>query len=197
LPDTFKNKYRIASIRLQKWDYGWNGSYFITICTRGRQCFFGKIINRSMLLSAIGEIAEKFWFTIPDHFPFIKLDAFVVMPNHVHGIIIIDKKNGEKNVGAGAVETRHCLVSTTPSPRSLASPKTIGQKRFQNPGKNNLSSIIGSYKSVVSKHAHKINAEFEWQERFYDHIIRDYRSFKNIRNYIKRNPENWNRDTFF
>jgi putative transposase len=89
MPEKFKNKYRIPSARLQNWDYGWNASYFLTICTQNRQCFFGDITNAEMELSEIGEIAHKYWNEIPAHFPFVKLDAFVVMPNHVHGIIII------------------------------------------------------------------------------------------------------------
>ena len=89
--EKYKNKYRIKSARLPNWDYGSNGMYFITICTQNRVHFFGKIINKKMQLNEIGEMAEKYWNEIPQHFPFVKLDAFVVMPNHIHGILIIDK----------------------------------------------------------------------------------------------------------
>ena len=87
----FKNKYRIGSIRASWWDYGWNGAYFITICTHNRIHYFGEVENGKMNLSSLGEAAEKCWYEIPLHFPFVRLGSFVVMPDHVHGIIIIDK----------------------------------------------------------------------------------------------------------
>ena len=87
----FQNKYRIESTRLKNWDYGRNAAYFITICTGDRQYFFGKIINDNMILNKSGSIAHRLWMDIPKHFPYIILDEFVVMPNHVHGILIIDK----------------------------------------------------------------------------------------------------------
>lgn len=88
----FQGKYRIELSRNPKWDYGWNGAYFITICTARRERYFGNVINRSMNLNDIGELAYKFWMEIPAHFPFVKLDAFVVMPDHVHGIINLNKQ---------------------------------------------------------------------------------------------------------
>ncbi len=92
--EKFRDKYRIPSSRLQNWDYGWNAPYFVTICTAKREYYFGEIKNRKIHLSGIGKIAQQFWQEIPKHFPFVILDAFVVMPNHVHGIIIIDKPDG-------------------------------------------------------------------------------------------------------
>ena len=97
--EKFRDKYRIPSSRLQNWDYSWNAPYFVTICTAKRECYFGDIVNREMHLSDIGKIAQKFWLEIPNHFPFVILDAFVVMPNHVHGIIIIDKPDDERGGG--------------------------------------------------------------------------------------------------
>ena len=97
--DKFNNKYRIPSARLQSWDYGSNGAYFITICTKHRQHLFGEIYNNEMQLNDSGQLAEKYWLEIPTHFPFIELGNFVVMPNHTHGILIIDKPDG------GIVET--------------------------------------------------------------------------------------------
>jgi len=93
----FKNKYRIPSNRLKYWDYGNNAAYFITICTQNREHFFGKINNGEMHLNELGEIATRFWLDIPKHFPFIELGNFVVMPNHTHGILIIDKKTNCMN----------------------------------------------------------------------------------------------------
>jgi REP element-mobilizing transposase RayT len=89
--DKFQDKYRIPSARWKDWDYGWNGAYFITICTAGRDCVFGKIVNGKMALSDLGILADKFWYEITNHFPFAELGEFVVMPNHVHGIIVMNK----------------------------------------------------------------------------------------------------------
>ena len=88
--EKYQNKYRIPSARLQNWDYGNNAAYFITICTKERLCFFGEIEN-TMQTTHIGKLAEQYWEEIPTHFPFIELGSFVVMPNHIHGILIIIK----------------------------------------------------------------------------------------------------------
>ena len=183
----FKNKFRINSARLQNWDYGWNGSYFITICTKNRKYYFGEIHDGIMYLSEAGKFADQFWYEIPEHFQFIELGEFVVMPNHIHGILIINKnENTEtRNVETRHVETWHAL--------SLQ----IGKARFQNQGKNTISSIIGSYKSAVTKNARKIFPDFGWQTRFHDHIIRDEKSYNRICEYIKNNPANWKDDKFY
>ena len=89
--DKFKNKYRIVSARASWWNYGWNGAYFITICTKNRDHFFGEIENGQMKLSKIGLLADVFWHEIKNHTENIELGAFVVMPNHIHGILILDK----------------------------------------------------------------------------------------------------------
>ena len=101
MPEKFRNKYHISSARLQNWDYGKNASYFITICTAKRFRFFGSILYGKMQLNKIGELAEKYWMEIPKHFSFVELQNFVIMPDHMHGIITIKKPE----------ETRHCLVS--------------------------------------------------------------------------------------
>ena len=93
MSNRFRNKYRNETTRLKSWDYGWNGSYFITLCEKNRERCFGEIKNDEMFLSEIGKIANQCWKEIPDHFPFVKLGEFVVMPNHVHCIIVIDKKD--------------------------------------------------------------------------------------------------------
>jgi len=101
----FQNKYRISSIRAQWWDYGWNGAYFITICTQDRVHYFGEIQNGKMVLSGVGIIADLLWHQIPMHHKNIELGDFVVMPNHIHGILIIDKKSNDID----NVETGHAL----------------------------------------------------------------------------------------
>ncbi len=102
--EKFQNKFRIPSARLKNWDYGSNAMYFVTICTAHRESYFGEITKGKMVLSEIGQIAHQCWKDIPTHFPFVELGEFVVMPNHVHGIIIIDKPdntNFNRNVGDG------------------------------------------------------------------------------------------------
>ena len=119
MSDKFQDKYRIPSARLPNWDYGWNAMYFVTICTVHRECYFGNITDGKMGLSEIGEIAHRYWHEIPNHFPFVELGEFVIMPNHVHGIIIIDKPEREladdmnKTMGNAIVETPNLGVSTT------------------------------------------------------------------------------------
>ena len=87
----FKNRYRIPTNRLQGYDYGANGCYYVTICTKYREHYFGEIVDGKMWLSEIGEIAEKFWAKILNHFPFVILDQFVIMPNHIHGVLFFNK----------------------------------------------------------------------------------------------------------
>jgi putative transposase len=195
--DKFQNKYRIQSIRLRNWDYGWDGVYFITLCTINRTCFFGNIINGKLAVSEIGLLAKKFWLKIPDHFSFVSLNAFCIMPNHIHGILTISKneKTDKFRSNDNIVETRHCLVSTTSNLLNVT--KSRGQLRYQNQGRNTLSSIIGSYKSVVSKNARNIQSCFKWQDRFYDHLIQDDDSFMRICHYIRNNPKNWKVDELY
>jgi len=176
MAEKFQNKYRIPSARLQNWDYGWNASYFVTICTQNRECFFGNIINGEMKLSEIGKMAEKYWMEIPVHFRFVQLGAFIVMPNHIHGIIIINKT---ENDGNGNVETPDSGVSTTRKWK----PATLGV-------------MINQFKRMVTIQSRKINSDFAWQSRFHDHIIRYEKSCQNIQTYIQNNPSKWLQDKF-
>ena len=194
MSDRFKNKYRIKSARLQNWDYGWNAAYFLTICTKDRGHFFGEIQNGKMQVSPAGAIAYVLWEEIKIHAKNVELGEFVVMPNHVHGILILDRNemNTTPNVG-----TTHALSLQQPSKQPPKPPQTIGQQRFQNQGKNTVSSIIGSYKSAVTKYCNRLGLPFAWQSRFHDHIIRDEKSFQRISEYIINNPLNWPDDQFF
>jgi len=183
MSDKFKGKYRIQSARLQNWDYSSCGLYFITICTVNRELYFGDIVNGEMILSAVGELAKAYWNEIPKHFPFVELDEFVIMPNHVHGIITINKPNDGKYNDKCNVETPNLGVSTT----------TIASKKW-NPG--SLGVIINQYKRICTINARKIHADFAWQSRFHDHIIRNDESFQKIRDYIINNPLRWKEDQF-
>lgn len=193
----YKNKYRTESSRLQNWDYSWNSAYYVTICTKNRERCFGEIVKGQMNLSEIGTLANTFWTEIHDHFQYVFVDEFIVMPNHVHGILIIDKPENERhNVTSGVSpngrdKAMPCLSRTDNPIKYELQP---GQKRFQNQGRNTLSSIVGSYKSILTRYARKINEDFAWQPGFYDHLIRDDESMAKIRYYIRDNPEKWAED---
>ena len=159
-----KKKYR-----LPEYDYSQEGGYFVTICTRDKEIYFGDVISGCMKLSRIGETAKQFWLQIPIRFNNVVLDEFVIMPNHVHGIILITHR---RNVP--------WHVPTT-GIRPLA--------------KDSLSSIINHYKGNVKRWCNKNGFEcFSWQPRFYDHVIRDEKSLNEIRQYIINNPLKWEID---
>jgi REP element-mobilizing transposase RayT len=113
----FRNKYRIATSRLKGWDYGEAGYYFITICTQDKHLWFGEIQNCEMRRSFLGEIAYQYWLDIPKHFPQASLDEFIVMPNHVRGIIVLNAAE----IREGTVETQHAasLQGHMPKPGSI------------------------------------------------------------------------------
>jgi putative transposase len=167
--DKFKNKYRISSARLTNWDYGSHGLYYITICTKDRVHYFGEIEQNietqniaSLRMTHIGKIAYNNWLYIPNHFSFIEVDEFVVMPNHVHGILFINKPN-----------------------------KIDWELNKFGTQSKNLASVIRGYKASVKTYSTINNIEFTWQPKYYDHVIRSEKEYLNIREYIFNNPEQW------
>ncbi|HEX2957122.1 MAG TPA: hypothetical protein VHO70_09825 [Chitinispirillaceae bacterium] len=277
--EKYKNRYRIASARATWWSYDWAGAYFITICTKNREHFFGHVTNKEMILSPIGELAHKFWYEIPNHAHNVELGAFQVMPNHIHGILILNGWTDDRGVGNDLVANldsrsvsddgfcfdctvdgdhddgdvpngipigstviigiigrdKACLVPTDGTDNGdtddnvgntcdtdvditndgtgnnvsgenhanptnslpKPSPLTIPQARFQNQGKNTVSSMVGGYKSVVTKTAHLAKLTFGWQSRFWDRIIRNDAEYQRINDYIENNPKLWKDDRFF
>jgi REP element-mobilizing transposase RayT len=193
------NIHHRRSIRLRDYDYSQAGLYFITICVQNQECLFGKIIDGKIQLSPLGIIADILWHEIKNHAKNIDLGEFTVMPNHIHGIIMFggdDNDNNNTGVDSG-VGARHALpLRAEPAEQSKPAEQSI-QSRFQNQGKNTLSSAIGSYKSAVSKHAHRLGFVFSWQRNYYEHIIRNEQSHQNISDYIIHNPEKWRDDKFY
>lgn len=188
MEDKFQNKYRIPSARLQNWDYGANGAYFITICTREMKHLFGEVVDKKTNLNALGALAEKYWVEIEKQFPYIELGNFQIMPNHMHGILIIDKSCISIH---NPVQTR--LIASLQS----ESPEIGGFAGENNPMLcENISRIIRWYKGRCTFEMRKIDKEFEWHSRFHDHIIRNEVSFERIQNYIEDNPARWKEDTF-
>lgn len=210
MADLYKNRYRIKSTRLENWDYRWNAAYFITICTADRKHYLGEIKNGKMEFSPVGVIADILWHEIIHHTSHVLLGNFVVMPNHIHGILIVDNPEipKEENISEGnnekgkndspgnhshndSVQTLHATSPQSPQPPQ--NPKDPQMAKIS-PKSNSISTIIRSYKSATTKHAHRLGFEFEWQTRFYDIVIRDDFAFQNISNYIKNNPANWQKD---
>jgi putative transposase len=182
----FKGKYRIPANRLLNYDYGSNGLYFITICTKEKIHYFGEIVetrdgasfpiingyapsttqetrnHASIQMTEMGAIANEYWQSIPEHYPFVILDEFVVMPNHIHSIIAINKKEEKEwQPNAFGIQSR------------------------------NLGAIIRGFKSSVKRYANERNIEFYWQARYHDHIIQNEKTLFAVRNYIMANPANW------
>ncbi len=148
-----------------------------------------------MHLSKIGILAELFWHQIPQHTPNVELGAYVVMPNHIHGIIIIDKPDINVDVET-RVEARY--ISPLPTPTAPLNPDKNQKMAAISPKPHSIPTIVGSYKAAVTRHANRLGLNFiGWQPRYYDHIIRNDKSYTNIHNYIEANPANWAKDTFY
>lgn len=176
----FKNKYRIPSARWVDWDYGNEGAYFVTICTKSRLHYFGEIENAEMHYSTIGEIAAQEWLKSMQLRPDMELDmeCFQIMPNHIHGIVVIGRDCRDTMHGR---DIMHC-VSTNDTNNKFG------------PQKKNLTSIIRGFKSAVTIQARKLEIPFEWQSSYHDRVIRDDMEFRRIAAYIEQNPLNWKTD---
>jgi REP element-mobilizing transposase RayT len=201
----FQNKYRVEPARLTHWDYSSNGYYYITICTHNRECLLGDIIDGKMQLSAIGEIVLQGWndsFAMREE---LSCDRFVIMPNHIHGIVIIRKPvdNSTVETHGGASLPNADNPTETHSRASLQGGMNIGNmetySRTSLPYRmpKSISSFIAGFKSAVTKRINEIRQTpgvAVWQSRFYDHIIRNEESLHKIRQYIVNNPMSWHTD---
>lgn len=217
MSEKFRNRYRIQSARLQGYDYRNAGAYFITICTQHRNHFFGECENKQMQLSPLGLLAEQLWFEIPDHFPNTSLDAFVVMPNHIHGILVINEKweiprtrhfdgiveqlpetsSPLSSLSSLASVETHNYASLPATDSPMTHPPTNKYYRDLSAPAKSVSTIVRAYKSVVTIRARKTDSPFGWQSRFHDHIIRNDVEYERIADYIRNNPTNWKEDRFF
>jgi len=208
MTDKYQNKYRIPTNRLQGYDYGANGCYFVTICTKNREHYFGDVVNGEMQLSEIGKIAELEWLKTVELRPDMNLllDEFVIMPNHVHCIVCIG--NNEYNshdahdcrdaICRDAMQCRdamHCVSTTTTMPTIPTMPLQPYKNKFGVQSKN-LASIIRGFKIAVTTYARKHNIDFAWQDRFYDRIIHNQKGLDNVREYILNNHANWENDEY-
>lgn len=192
MTDRFKNKYRIHTARARWHDYS-GGAYFVTICTQDREPYFGHIVDGEITYTDLGLSANDCLQAIPSHFPDAEIPEWIVMPNHIHAIIII-------NAPVPIVETQN-----------LASPKqmSIHHSETQNfaslqgetlqkfgPQSRNLASIVRGFKIGVTKFANEHYLSFAWQPRFYDHIIRNHYEMNRIGDYINNNIIRWKDDCY-
>ena len=164
--------------RMSGYDYSQDNLYFVTSCVENRVCCFGEIISQKMILNEYGKIAEKQWHWLCEQYPYVQLHEFVVMPNHIHGIIEIN-----------------CSIVDVGTGRDLS----LHQQNdpFTQIKIKSLSELMGAFKTTTSKQIHLIgNKSFAWQRSFHDHIIRDEKSFNRISNYISHNPSKWELDQF-
>ena len=198
----YKNKYRVESARLKGWDYSSPGHYFITICTKNRECLFGNVVRGEIVLSETGKIAEQYWREIPVHFNGIELDEFVVMPNHIHGIISIAVET--PNLGVSTIPDGTTIPDTPTIPGGTTIPDTptipggttipgVSPTGIKNPP--NIGIVINQFKRICTIRIRESNPGISiWQPRFHDHIIRDENELNRIRQYIIDNPANWRKD---
>jgi REP element-mobilizing transposase RayT len=157
------------SIRLKKYDYSTPGAYFVTVCTHSRRCLFGEIVDGEMLLNHRGRIVDEEWHRSKEIRDEIDMDLYTIMPNHIHGIIIIQD--------AGA--TGRSPLQTTP-PRG--------------PSKRSLGAFIAGFKSITTKRINEIRQSPGtpvWQHNYYEHVIRNEKELDRVRQYIVENPGKW------
>lgn len=179
------------SIRLKGYDYRSNGAYFITLCTENRRHLFGSILNAELVPTPAGKIAEDRWFALPDHHPGLVLDAFVVMPDHIHAIIVLDRP-------APPEPTKKAHPFLEQQPDRVIVANAASPTRPNGAPSGSLGAIVGSYRSSVTRHINALHGTpgaSVWQRDYWEHIIRDDRALFYIRRYIKNNPANWRKGT--
>ncbi len=182
-PKFDSQRHQRRSIRLEGYDYSQAGAYYVTIVTYHRDCLFGGIVDGEMILNDLGKIADECWRAISEHFPFVELGVYVIMPNHVHGIIVITDVDHRADAGASA-RSRGTIYRA---------PTT--QERFQKPVAGSLPTIIRTYKAAVTRRiGREHNATGIWQRNYYEHIIRDEKDLQNKTDYIEANPSLWDED---
>ena len=164
---------------MKDFDYSSQGWYFLTICTYKKELFLGIVDNSSITLSEAGKLVKNYWEEIPKHFPAVSLDEFVIMPNHLHGILRIE--NNSKDVGVQYIEPL----------------KKQQSHKYQQTIPQSIGSIIRVFKAAVTRQCRKNDLDFAWQRSYYEQIIRSEKQLNAIRGYIISNPQNWERDTEF
>jgi REP element-mobilizing transposase RayT len=183
-------KHHRRSIRLPGYDYSQAGAYYVTIVAQGRECLFGEVVNAEMRLSRYGQIVQYAWFDLPKHYPHVELDAFCIMPNHAHGIIVLHEDGrGGSFSSMGAWQSQ----SVSGQASSDVNRETHPYVRKRHP----LSEIVRAFKSFSARRINvlrKTPGIPVWQRNYYEHVIRNEKDYQAKRNYILSNPENWEND---
>jgi putative transposase len=171
-------KHHRRSIRLAQYDYALAGAYFVTVCAHERACLFGDVVDSDMRLNEAGRLVQAAWDELPGRFPGVELDAFVTMPNHVHGIIVIVRGAAER--GAGIVAAGPGAASSAPTSPTA----TLGD-------------VMRAFKSISALYVNRqLNRSGSlWQRNYYERIIRDEAELHRMREYIKTNPARWADDS--
>jgi len=161
--------YNRRSVRLVGYDYSSPGAYFVTVVTYHRACMFGRVISEKMEINALGKIIQEYWVKLPDHFSDIETEPFVVMPNHIHGIITLHEND------------RRGTIYRAPT-----------LEKFAQPIVGSIPTIIRTYKAAVSRNAKReLGLIHIWQRNYYEHIIRNQSELASIAGYILTNPDHW------
>ena len=217
--EKFQNKYRIKSARANWHDYS-GGAYFITVCTKNHEYFFGEIINNGeaeIHLSSIGQFLCENIQNVTEHYPYAEIPLFVIMPNHWHAVVYIDGnktpyiRGNKNNANVGnpvetwraasqskngyASQSKNDTQETRHATSLLGTAKNDQMQDIANK-QGWLSVAIGGIKSAVTKFANENNINFAWQTRFHDHIIRNQDEMNRIADYIENNPARWDADCF-
>lgn len=171
-----------SSIRLPGYDYSQPGAYFVTIVTHDRRCLFGRVEDGEMVLNAAGRVALAQWLLLANRFTNLELGEWVIIPNHVHGILVITR--GEASLDKLSSPFNKLIKDASPLRPNGTTPGSVG-------------AIIQNFKSLTSR---KINTqlgkstELIWQRNYYEHVIRDEKDYQAIYDYILTNPQNWEKD---
>jgi len=176
------------TIRIPGYDYSLPGGYYVTIVIHGREHLLGKIVDGNMKLDRFGRIVHNTWFDLPGHYPHIELDAFVIMPNHVHGIIFLNenRRGGSLDEGDGGRNDPN-WASKSHAPQPQTRPYTP----------HPLSEIVRAFKSFSARRINllrRTTSQPVWQRNYYEHVIRDNTDYMSKRDYILNNPSNWDTD---
>ncbi len=199
------HKHHRRSIRLEGYDYALPGLYFLTICCNGRACLFGAVTDGKMILNEPGKIADKYWNEIPDHFPDAILYEYVVMPNHIHGIIELTTNPAVGANKYSPYNVNHHFPGNMEMLGSRAndySPLRDGSILFRSPSRT-IGSIVRGYKiGMIKWFRQNMADDFPgsvpvWQRNYHEHIIRDEVSYNRIADYIINNPARWAEDRFY
>ncbi len=185
------------SMRLQNWDYASAGAYFVTICVENRECVFGEIVDAEMRLNALGNIVAEYWQNLPHLFPAIVLDAFVVMPNHVHFAVWLNppedaRVGAQLNCAPTNCAPTNCAPTNRASTTTTTTESPIGKRFTVDKQRPTLGQVVRALKAATTRLIRQSgSAGFAWQRNYYEHIVRDERELERIRKYILDNPANW------